>query len=218
MALYVLEGLDGSGKGTQFNILKNRLNEEENGCISVDFPDYNSESSALVKMYLNGELGTNAKDINAFAVSTFYAVDRFASYEKSWRKDYLNGTNIVANRYVSSNIVYQMTKLPKEKWDEFIDWLTDLEHGKFGLPVADKVIYLDMPIEVSQKLMSKRYSGDENLKDIHESNIAFLSECRTCALYAAEKLGWSIIACANGDTPKSIDEISEEIYKTIKEK
>ncbi|MFI3324731.1 MAG: deoxynucleoside kinase [Clostridia bacterium] len=216
MSLYVLEGLDGSGKGTQFKLLMQRLINDGENCIKIDFPNYESNSSALVKMYLNGEFSQNPKDVNAYAVSTFYAVDRFASFQKDWKQDYLDGKTIIANRYVSSNIVFQMTKLPKDKWDKFISWLDNLEHEKFGLPRADKVIYLDMPIHISQKLMSNRYDGDESKKDIHESNLNFLQECRECALYAAKKLDWTVINCGLGDKPRTIDDISDELYNLIK--
>lgn len=217
MSLYVLEGLDGSGKGTQFKLLMQRLIDDGKDCVKIDFPDYQSNSSALVKMYLAGEFSQNPKDVNPYAVSTFYAVDRFASFEKDWKNDYISGKTIIANRYVSSNIVFQMTKVPKENWDEFIDWLDDLEHEKFKLPRANKVIYLDMPIEISQKLMTGRYSGDESKKDIHESNLNFLNECRKCALYAADKLGWTVINCALGDKPRTIEDINNELYNLVKD-
>ncbi len=215
MSLYVIEGLDGSGKGTQFNLLFDYLTQKGEKCVKIDFPDYESQSSALVKMYLAGEFGSDPKNVNAYAVSTFYAVDRYSSYQKTWKNDYLNSKTIIANRYVSSNIVFQMTKLDKQEWDDFIDWLNDLEHNKFGLPKPDKVIYLDMPIEVSQKLLNYRYKGDENKKDIHEKNISFLNECRECALYAAKKLGWAIINCSDGENAKSIEKINKVIIEEI---
>ncbi len=215
MSLYVLEGLDGSGKGTQFKLLMERLIKNGNDTVTIDFPDYQSNSSALVKMYLAGEFSKNPKDVNPYAVSCFYAVDRFSSYEKNWKQDYVNGKTIVANRYVSSNIVFQMTKLPKEEWDDFIVWLDNLEHEKFNLPRADRVIYLDMPLHISQKLMTNRYSGDETKKDIHECNLDFLAECRECALFAAKKLAWNVINCGNGDKPRTIEEINDEIFDLL---
>lgn len=185
MSLIVLEGLDGSGKGTQFKLLCENLEKTGEQLCHVDFPDYKSNSSALVKMYLAGEFGDDPKSVNPYASCTFYAVDRFASYSSEWKSEYCKGKTIVANRYTCSNIVYQMSKLPKSEWETFIDWVEDLEYVKFKLPKPDKVIYLDVPIEISQKLMTGRYNGDETKKDIHENDIKFLSECRQSALFAA---------------------------------
>ncbi|MFI3207115.1 MAG: thymidylate kinase, partial [Clostridia bacterium] len=155
MSLIVIEGLDGSGKGTQYKLLVDNLKKMGIETCEVDFPDYNSKSSALVKMYLGGEFGGNPKEINPYAACTFYAVDRFASYTTNWKKDFESGKTIIANRYISSNIVYQMSKVKEENWGEFIDWVCDLECDKFNLPQADLVIYLDMPTDVSQELMTK---------------------------------------------------------------
>ena len=189
MALIVIEGLDGSGKGTQSAKLA-AYAEEHGGARKITFPDYDSPSSALVKMYLAGDFGTDAGSVNAYAASTFYAVDRFASYQMQWKADYLAGKTIIADRYVTANIVYQLSKLPETEWDSFIHWLEDLEYGKLGLPRPDRVLYLDVPPEVSQKLLQNRYQGDLTKKDIHEKDLAYLLHCRECALFAAEKLGW----------------------------
>lgn len=216
MSLIVLEGLDGSGKGTQFMVLCDNLEKLGVKIARVDFPDYNSNSSALVKMYLNGDFGENPKKINPYAACTFYAVDRFASYTSSWKKHQDEGKLIIANRYTSSNIVYQMSKLPENEWDSFIEWVEDTEYKKFGIPRPSVVIYLDMPIEISQELMTNRYSGDESKKDIHEKDIEFLNECRKSALFAAEKLGWFIIKCSENSKPKKINEISDEIFEIVK--
>ncbi len=216
MSLFVLEGLDGSGKGTQLTMLVNRLKDLGVSFHQVDFPDYQSRSSEPVKMYLNGEFGENPKEVNPYAACTFYAVDRFASYTTSWKKKSDCGHTIIANRYISSNIVYQMPKIEKSKWDEFIDWVIDLECNKFCLPNADCVIYLDMPIDISQKLITKRYNGNESQKDIHEKNKLFLTECREAAMFAANKLSWKIIDCSENGEPKSIDRISDEIFDIVK--
>lgn len=213
--LVVIEGLDGSGKSTQFEKVQEHLKLKGINIKGISFPDYDEESSALVKMYLNGEFSNNASDVNAFAASSFYAVDRYASYKKYWEQDYKNGAFILAARYVTSNCIYQMVKLPENKWDKYIDWLEDYEYKKLELPEPDLVIFLDMPIEISQKLMSGRYNGDESKKDIHEANVKFLYDCRKAALYTAKKQGWKIINCSDGENPLSIDEITSGILDLI---
>ena len=214
--LIVIDGLDGSGKTTQFDIVKEKLGEKYS-VKAISFPDYDQPSSALVKMYLNGELADDASKINAYAASSFYAVDRYASYKMFWEKNYIDGDVILASRYVSSNAIHQMAKLDESEWDKYLEWLTDYEYDKLGLPRPDHVIFLDMPVEISQKLMTERYNGDESKKDIHESNIEYLKTCRKTALYAAEKCGWSIIPCSDGENPLTIEHISEEIMKLIGE-
>ena len=213
--LVVLEGLDGSGKSTQFERLAKHLKDRGVYVKAISFPDYDEPSSALVKMYLNGEFSKNAEGVNAYAASSFYAVDRYASYKKFWQNDYEKGAFVLAARYVTSNCIYQMVKLDESKWDDYIKWLEDYEYLKLGLPKPDMVIYLDMPIEISQKLMSGRYEGDESKKDIHESDVRFLHDCRKAALYTAQKQDWKIVKCASGDMPLSVDEISEKILALV---
>lgn len=213
--LVVIEGLDGSGKSTQFELVKKYLCEKGVDVKAISFPEYDKPSSALVKMYLGGEFSKNASDVNAYAASSFYAVDRYASYKLYWENDYLQGKSILAARYVTSNAIYQMTKLSKDKWNDYIDWLCEYEYEKLGLPKPDLVIFLDMPVEVSQKLMTKRYDGDEGKKDIHEANVEFLDKCREAALFAANKDNWKIISCSDGENPLPIDSIFNEIIKCI---
>lgn len=213
--LIVIEGLDGSGKATQTKNLYNYLAENGKSVLQVTFPDYESPASSLVKMYLGGELGENPNDVNAYAASSFYAVDRVVSYLQNWKKAYENGTTILCDRYATSNIIYQMAKIPKKKWNSFIDWQYDFEYNKLKLPEPDKVIYLDVEPEVSQKLMLKRYQGDENKKDIHEKNLDFLLTCRKSALYAAEKLNWKVISCTNSGEMRTIKDIFTEILNSL---
>lgn len=213
--LIVLDGLDGCGKSTQFELIKNYFNSKNIEVKAISFPDYDKPSSTLVKMYLGGEICENASDINAYAASSFYAVDRYVSYKKYWENDYNSDKVILASRYITSNAIHQMAKMDKSNWDDFIDWLFDYECKKLGMPYPDCVIFLDMPIEVSQKLLSKRYNGDEGKKDIHESNIEYLRACRESALYAAEKLGWYVVKCSKNDEPLPIDEIAEKIKAII---
>lgn len=213
--LIVIEGLDGSGKSTQVELIKKNLTKNGIKIKQIKLPDYDSESSALVKMYLNGDFGKNPSDVNTYASSLFYTVDRFASYQNGWKNDYLSGVTILADRYTTSNAVHQMVKLSKENWDEYLFWLEDLEYNKVGIPKPKKVIFLDMPVDVSQKLMTKRYNGDEVKKDVHESNVKYLYACREAALYAAEKLGWVVIKCSENNEPRSIDDINNDIMKEL---
>ena len=214
--LIVMEGLDGSGKATQTRILCSEIRKYKKSVCRVSFPDYNEPSSSLVKMYLNSEFGQSPEDVNPYAAASFYAVDRFSSYNKFWKERYQKGQIIIADRYTTSNAVYQLEKLPKEKWDDFINWLEDYEYNKLDLPRPDLVIYLDMPIEISQKFMTGRYEGKESKKDLHEKNIEFLKNCREAALYTAEKLNWKIIKCSKENKPKSIDEIKESVIDIVK--
>ena len=183
--LIAIEGLDGSGKATQTARLEAVLQSRGMAVRRVTFPDYAEPSSALVKMYLDGTFGTDPGDVNAYAASTFYAVDRYASFRRFWQTDYEQGTVILADRYTTSNAIYQMAKLPRAQWQAFLIWLADLEHDKMGLPRPRRTIYLDMPPEISQRLLTGRYHGDESQKDIHESHLTYLRSCRNAALYAA---------------------------------
>lgn len=212
----VIEGLDGSGKATQSKILAEKLMAQGKNIKKLEFPDYSNPSSALVKMYLGGEFGDKPSDVNPYAASAFYAVDRVASYLKFWKEGYQGDTVILSDRYATSNIIYQMSKLEKSQWDEFIEWQEDFEYNKLSIPKPDLVIYLDVEPEVSQKLMLKRYGGDNDKKDLHEKNLAFLLECRKSALYAAEKCGWIVINCCENGDIKPIEKIASEIEAAVK--
>lgn len=209
----VIEGLDGSGKATQTKILAEKLEKKGEKVKKLEFPDYDNPSSSLVKMYLGGTFGDKPEDVNAYAASAFYAVDRVASYLQFWKNDYIDGATILSDRYATSNIIYQMSKLPESEWEDFIKWQSDFEFAKLGIPRPDKIIYLDVEPEVSQKLMEKRYSGDKSKMDLHEKNLRFLLECRKSALFAAKKCGWQVINCCENGEIKSIDSIAEEIEK-----
>ena len=215
--ILVIEGLDGSGKATQTTLLEAKLKEMGIPVRRVSFPDYNEQSSALVKMYLGGEFGTDPDAVNAYAASMFYAVDRYASYKRLWQEDYEKGTVILADRYVTSNAIYQMTKLPRSQWPSFLNWLSDLEYDKMGLPRPQKTIYLDMPPEVSQKMLTARYHGDESKKDIHESHVEFLNKCREAALYAGENWQWQRIECAEDEWPRPIGAIAAQVLQAAME-
>lgn len=215
--LIIIEGLDGSGKSTQIELLEEYLKSNEIIYKKIKLPDYDSPSSTLVKMYLGGEFGSSADDVNAYAAGAFYAVDRYASFNLGWKKDYESGALIIADRYATSNSIYQMEKIEESKWDEYLEWSEDFEYNKLSIPRPNCVIYLDMPVEISQKLMTSRYDGDENKKDVHEVNVDFLNKCRKSALYTAEKQGWKVIECSNGKEPYSVDEIHKKIIDIVKE-
>jgi dTMP kinase len=215
--LIVIEGLDGSGKSTQLELLPKNLTEKCIDCRSVSFPDYDNPSSTLVKMYLKGDFGKKPGDVNAYAASCFYGVDRYASFKMGWGEFYNAGGTVVSGRYTTSNAVHQCSKLPEDKWEEFLEWLYDFEYNKIAIPKPDKVIFLDMPIEVSQKLLSSRYKGDESKKDIHESDTEYLARCRKVALFTAKYSNWDIIPCSENGEPRSIDEIANDILNCVLE-
>ncbi len=218
MGIFVdLEGLDGSGKTTQTELVCKRLSQDGIDFKQIKLPDYESDSSILVRKYLAGDFGKNAGDVNAYAASVLYAADRFASFTEKWGKDYKRGKLIFADRYTPANALYQMTKLDKKDWDPYLEWLFDFEYNKIGIPAPDKVIFLDMPVEVSQRLMTERYNGDETKKDVHEANVEFLNACREAALYAAQKCGWDVINCAENGEPLSIEEINDKVYSLVLE-
>lgn len=213
--LIVIDGLDGCGKSTQFELLKKTITEKSIPCKSISFPEYDKPSSTLVRMYLSGDISGSPNGVNAFAASSFYAADRYISYKLYWEKNYRNGDVILASRYVSSNAIHQMSKLPEEKWDEYLEWLEDYEYGRLELPRPDKIIFLDMPFEVSSRLISSRYNGDESKRDIHEADEAYLRGCRLAALFAAEKCGWQIIKCSEDSSPLPVDVIFNKILNAV---
>lgn len=212
----VIDGLDGSGKATQSKLLADRLNGMGYKARTVSFPDYESDSSALVRMYLGGELGDSPDDVNAYAASSFYAVDRVASYINKWGRDMEEYDFMIADRYTTSNIIHQMAKIAPEERDGYVKWLFDFEYERLELPEPDMVIFLDVDPEISQKLIYGRYKGDESKKDIHERDFRYLMRCRSSAEYAIEHLGWVKINCAENGEMRAIEVINDEILSLIK--
>lgn len=217
--LFIIEsGSDASGKATQSEKLYRRLLEEGLKVRKVEFPDYKSDSSALVKMYLNGDFGKDPGDVDPYVASTFYAVDRYASYKTNWGDFYLDGGIIIADRYTTSNMVHQAAKIGGPEKDVFLDWLWNLEFGIYKLPVPDCVIFLDMPPEYSAELIKTRENkitgGME--KDIHERNSEYLIDSYNNALYIAQKYGWNIVKCTDIKGLRQIDDIHNEIYKLVR--
>lgn len=216
--LLVIEGVDSSGKATQTSLLLNNLKKMNLDVESIEFPDYKSNSSALVKMYLSGEFGKNAEDVNPYTASAFFAVDRAASYLKKWKKSLDDGKIIIADRYTTSNFIHQASKIADlKKKDEFLDWVSDFEYNRLSLPVPDITIFLDMPVKQAKMLMANRPNKIDNSKtlDIHESDTKYLEHSYKNAHYVADKFGWHKILCVKDDNVRPIDDIAAEILKAV---
>lgn len=213
--LIIIEGLDGSGKATQTKLLFEALQAEGHNIKAVSFPNYGSPACGPVEMYLGGEFGSEPGDVNAWAASTFYAVDRYASYKTAWEEFYTAGGLVVSDRYTVSNAVHQCCKLPKEQWDDYLDWLFEFEYKRMGIPEPALVVYLDMKPAVSQRLMNERYK-DGGKKDIHEKDIAYLENARKAAMYCIEKYGWTRIECDDGENVLPLEEIAARVLSAAK--
>ena len=213
--LIVLEGTDGSGKSTQFSLLCGHMDREGRPFRKLIFPQYQEPSSALVKMYLNGEFGPHPSDVNPYAASTFYAVDRYASYQKVWGTAYRAGELILSDRYTTSNAVHQASKEPEDRRQEFLKWLYDFEYDRLGLPRPDLTLYLDVPTDFTEQLLRHREQDTHTTADIHERNSAYLASCRRTGRAAAEYYGWTIISCTENGKMRSIEDIHEEIYRHV---
>ena len=210
--LIVIEGTDGSGKSTQFRMMSQHLEQDNIPFKHLVFPRYQEESSALIRMYLGGQFGKKPTDVNAYAASAFYAVDRFASYKMDWGKWYEDGGVVLSDRYTTSNAVHQASKVPESEREAYLSWLYDFEYAKMGLPKPDLVIYLDVPTDFTEKLMRQREADTNTKADIHEQDMAYLATCRQTGRAAAEYYGWQVISCVKDGAMRSIEDIHEEIY------
>lgn len=211
--LIVFEGTDGSGKATQTGMLAARLRAERIRFQEIDFPRYGSPFAEPARLYLAGALGGRPGDVNAYAASTLYAVDRYASYKEDWGAAYEAGGLVLADRYTTSNAVHQASKLPPEEQTEFLNWLFDLEYVRLGLPKPDLVVYLDLPTELSEKMLRRREERTGSHADIHERDEAYLRQCRESARRIARELGWCVIDCARDGRVRSVEDIHEEIWR-----
>ena len=214
--LIVIEGTDGSGKSTQFRMLSEHLEKDAVTFKHIVFPRYSEESSALIRMYLGGQFGDKPSDVNAYAASAFYAVDRFASYKMDWGKWYEEGGLVLSDRYTTSNAVHQASKEPEEKQGGFLGWLYDFEYDKLGLPRPDLTIYLDVPTDFTEKLLRHREADTNTKADIHEKDMQYLATCRNTGRKAAKFYGWTVIQCVKDGAMRSIEDIHEEIYRHVK--
>lgn len=216
--LIVFEGTDGSGKSTQYARLCQRLEQEGTTFQRLVFPQYDKPSSALLRMYLNGEFGSHPEDVNAYAASAFYAVDRYASLKQVWGEYYQQGGLILSDRYTTSNAVHQASKVPETERPAFFSWLADFEYDKLGLPEPDMVIYLDMPTERAVENLRRRESDTNTKADIHEVDTAYLSMCHETAGQAADHYGWRRVACVDAQgNLRTIEDLHEEIWSMISE-
>lgn len=217
--LIAIDGVDASGKQTQTELLTKHLADDGKKVKMISFPAYDKPSSTLVKMYLSGDFGDKPSDVNAYATSTFYAADRFATFRTDWGKDYKNGGIIVADRYVTSNLIHQASKIEDaaEK-EKFLMWLDNLEYGIYELPRPDAAIFLDMPPEYGARLMKNRVNKADggNKKDIHESNAAYLEKSYKNAMLVAKRFGWTCVPCVKNSEIRSIEDIHNDIYNAVK--
>ncbi len=216
--LIAIDGLDGSGKKTQSDRLAEHLRANGIKVRELDFPMYDSDSSYFVKMYLNGELGSDPSETNAFAASMFFAADRYVSFRRDWKNDYLDpDTVIIANRYTTANAIHQLSKLPEAEWDDFIGWLSDFEFSRLGLPSPDLVLFLELPPEVSLSMVESRSNETGRAKDIHELDPNHMKKSYRAGLYASEKLGWHRISCADGSgkAMRSRDDIFGDVISEV---
>ena len=219
--LIIIEsGTDGSGKATQTQRLYDKLIVQGKKVRKITFPNYDSPACMPVKMYLNGEFGSNPGDVNAYVASTFYAIDRFASFKSDWGEFYNNGGIILSDRYTTSNMVHQAVKMDNRfERDRYLNWLYEIEFELYGLPKPDCVVFLNLSPIISQKLMADRankFTGDKQ-KDIHECNHEYLKKCYDNSLEIANKYSWKMVKCNEGEELKSIEDISDEVYEIVKE-
>ena len=215
--LIVLEGIDGSGKSAQYRRLTARFEREGLDYHSIVFPRYDQESSALIRMYLNGDFGSRPDDVNAYASSIFYAVDRYASYMTDWKAYYQSGGVVLSDRYTTSNAVHQGAKLPPEEQPRFFDWLYDLEYVKLGLPRPDLVIFLDVDLATSEARMHRRQLKTGKSGDIHERDTEYLQLCLDTGHRAAAHYGWRVVDFMKDGKEREVDEKHEELYQIVRE-
>ena len=215
--LIVIEGTDGSGKSTQFRLLSEHLGTDGVQFKHLVFPRYNEESSALIRMYLGGQFGTKPSDVNAYAASAFYAVDRYASYKMDWGQWYENGGLILSDRYTTSNAVHQASKEEGHARKEYLKWLYEFEYDKLGLPRPDLTIYLDVPTDFTEKMLRGREQATNTQADIHEQDMQYLATCRECGRDAAQYYGWKIIECVRDGAMRTIEDIHQEIYTAVRQ-
>ena len=215
--LIVFEGTDGSGKATQSKLLLERLQREGFDCRPLTFPRYGKPSAAPLEEYLHGAYGSHPEAVNAYAASTFFAVDRYASYQQDWGKYYESGGILVADRYTTSNAVHQASKLPEGERQAFLKWLFDFEYRLLQLPEPTLVFYLDVPTEITEKMMRCREAQTNTTADIHEQDDGYLRACRRAAQKTAEECAWHCIDCSQNGEMRNAGDIHEETYRCVRE-
>ena len=215
--LIVIEGTDGSGKSTQFRMMSQRLEKENVSFRHIVFPRYSEESSALIRMYLGGQFGDKPTDVNAYAASSFYAVDRYASYKMDWGKWYEEGGVVISDRYTTSNAVHQASKEEGQARQDYLKWLYEFEYDQLKLPRPDLTIYLDVPTDFTEKMLRGREEATNTKADIHEKDMTYLATCRQCGREAAAFYGWKVIHCVKDGKMRSIEDIHNEIYAAVQQ-
>ena len=213
--LIVIEGTDGSGKSTQFRLMSEHLTQDGVDFKHIVFPRYDQDSSALIRMYLGGQFGSRPSDVNAYTASSFFAVDRFASYKMDWGKWYEDGGVVLSDRYTTSNAVHQASKVPDSERAAYMDWLYDFEYEKLGLPRPDLTIYLDVPTDFTEKMLRHREQSTNTKADIHEQDMSYLATCRKTGRAAAKHYGWTTIQCVENGAMRSMEDIHQEIYRHV---
>ena len=214
--LIVIEGTDGSGKSTQFRMLSQHLEQDAVAFKHLVFPRYQEESSALIRMYLGGVFGDKPTDVNAYAASAFYAVDRYASYKMDWGKWYEEGGLVLSDRYTTSNAVHQASKETGDSREAYLKWLYEFEYDKLGLPRPDLTIYLDVPTDFTEKMLRSREQATNTQADIHEKDMDYLATCRQTGRTAAQYYGWTVIQCIRDGQMRTIEDIHSEIYSAVR--
>ena len=215
--LIVIEGTDGSGKSTQFQKMSEHLEKDGVAFKHIVFPRYSEESSALIRMYLGGQFGDKPSDVNAYAASSFYAVDRYASYKMDWGKWYEDGGVVISDRYTTSNAVHQASKEEGQARQDYLRWLYEFEYDQLKLPRPDLTIYLDVPTDFTEKMLRGREEATNTKADIHEKDMAYLATCRQCGREAAAFYGWKVIHCVKDGKMRSIEDIHNEIYAAVQQ-
>jgi len=213
--LVVFEGIDGSGKSTQFELMCTRLTDEGRQFKRLVFPRYSEPSSALIKMYLAGDFGENPDSVNAYAASSFYAVDRYASFVQDWREYYENGGLILTDRYTTSNALHQGAKVADTQREHFFKWLYDYEFNLIGLPMPSLVIYMDIDAELAAKRLRHRQAETGTNADIHENDISYLQNCAESGKQAASQFGWHRVSCLDNGVERDKHDVHAEVYNKI---
>jgi len=213
--LIVFEGIDGSGKSTQFEMMCTRLSNEGRRFKRLVFPRYSEPSSALIKMYLGGDFGENPDSVNAYAASSFYAVDRYASFIQDWCEYHKDGGLILTDRYTTSNALHQGAKIEPNKRESFFKWLYEYEFERLGLPSPDLVVFMDIDAEFAATRLERRQTETGTDADIHEKDMSYLNNCAQSGNQAAAQFGWHRICCVREGIERDAVEIHAEIYDII---
>jgi len=223
--LIVIDGSDGSGKATQAKMLVKHLKKNKLRHKYIDFPRYyTSFHGKMVGRFLKGDFGS-LKQVDPHLISYTYALDRLTAKDEllDWLQE---GNTVIANRYTTSSMAFQAARVPVKKRKAFVNWLYELEYKQNRLPKEDIVLFLHVPVDVSQKLLNKkaraksrRYTGGKK-KDINEANVNYQKEVLKMYLKLAKKYRhWQVINCVDKKgNILSRKEIQEKIIKALEKK